>query len=78
MTHLIYLLRRFRLSVLKAPPVFELSPNERRELIFDIQDHTFRHLEPEHVRLVTSWALSIAEVGDDALVGMWEQKLAGH
>ena len=78
MKRLIYLLRRLRLSLLMTAPVFAISSHERREMIFDIQQHTFRHQDQELVRLVTAWAMSITEAGDDALVGMWEQSLERH
>lgn len=50
-----------------------LAPDERRALIHEIQLDTFRHLDSDDVKWVTSWALTLADVSDDTIVRLWEQ-----
>jgi hypothetical protein len=49
----------------------ELLPHERRDLIQEIQLDTFRHLQVEDVRWVTSWALTLAAMPDETIIRIW-------
>ena len=44
----------------------------RKELIIELQEQTFRHFSPRTVGEITAWALMLSELGDDALVAVWE------
>lgn len=50
-----------------------LAPEERRDLIHEIQLDTFRHLDMDDVRWVTAWALLLAERSDDCILRIWEE-----
>lgn len=55
-----------------------LAPHERRELIQEIQLDTFRHMDMDEVRWVTSWALTLAERSDDCILRIWEEIHGGR
>ena len=57
---------------------FDLGEAERTEMIADIQLNTFRHLDPDEVRWVTSWALTLAECSDDELLRAWQGVHCGN
>lgn len=51
---------------------FELGEAERLEMIAEVQLQTFAHLDPDEVRWVTSWALTLGEASDAELLRAWE------
>lgn len=75
------LLSRLR-SLLQRRPVhqsnFVLAAHERRDLIQEIQLETFRHLDMDDVRWVTSWALTLSERSDDCILRIWEEIHGGR
>ena len=75
------LLSRLR-SLLQRHPVhqsnFVLAAHERRDLIQEIQLETFRHLDMDDVRWVTSWALTLSERSDDCILRIWEEIHGGR
>ncbi len=44
----------------------------RKEMIIELQEQTFRHCSARTVGEITAWALMLSELGDDALVAVWE------
>jgi len=50
-----------------------LNPDERRQLIHEIQLNTFHHLDSDDVKWVTSWALVLASLSDRTVLRLWEQ-----
>jgi len=57
---------------------FELDEKERLEMIAEVQLQTFAHLDPDEVRWVTSWALTLGECSDAELLRAWEGVHCGH
>jgi hypothetical protein len=55
-----------------------LAAHERRDLIQEIQLETFRHLDMDDVRWVTSWALTLSERSDDCILRIWEEIHGGR
>ena len=48
----------------------------RKEMIIELQERTFRNCSPKAVGEITAWALMLSELGDDALVTVWEIECA--
>lgn len=54
------------------PSPYDLTPQERRTLIEEIQISSFHHLDVDQVRWVTSWALTLAGLRDETILNIWE------
>jgi len=53
-----------------------LTDQVRIEMIMELQEQTFRECSPKVVGEITEWALMLSELGDDALVALWEIECA--
>lgn len=57
---------------------FVLGEVERLQMIADVQLNTFAHLDPDEVKWVTSWALTLGECSDAELLRAWEAVHCGN
>lgn len=51
---------------------YQLPEDERRRLVTEIQLDTFNNMNPEDVRFVTSWALTLSRTSDECLLRIWD------
>jgi len=64
--------KRTMLSTETDKPTEPLTYLVRKEMIIELQEQTFRHFSPRTVGEITAWALMLSELGDDALVAVYE------